>query len=114
MPSLSIRVDLKPGASVGPGKVRLLELVAETGSISAAARAMGMSYRRGWLLIDDLKQIFQAPLVETAAGGAKGGGARLTPKGEAVVSAFRALEQEAARAAAAPMETLMAAIGSAA
>ena len=55
MPTLSIRVDLRPGASIGPGKARLLELIAETGSISAAARAMEMSYRRAWLLIDDLK-----------------------------------------------------------
>ena len=81
MPTLSIRVDLRPGASIGPGKARLLELIAETGSISAAARAMEMSYRRAWLLIDDLKAVFGEAVVETAAGGAKGGGAHLTRRG---------------------------------
>ena len=111
MPSLSIRVDLGPGASIGPGKVRLLELIAETGSISAAARAMDMSYRRGWLLIDDLKTVFKGPLVETAAGGAKGGGARLTVKGERVLSTFRSLERSAAEAAAAQLQSMMASIG---
>lgn len=108
MASLSIRVDLGPDASIGPGKVRLLELVAETGSISAAARAMGMSYRRGWLLIDDLKAIFGRPLVETSAGGAKGGGARLTPLGETLLTAFRALERDAACAATAQLQSMLA------
>jgi molybdate transport system regulatory protein len=111
MPSLSIRVDLGPDASIGPGKVRLLELIAETGSISAAARAMGMSYRRGWLLIDDLKTVFRGPLVETAAGGAKGGGARLTAKGEQVLAGFRALELQAASATARELHLISALIG---
>lgn len=100
MTSLSIRVDLGPGASFGPGKARLLELIAETGSISAAARAMDMSYRRAWLLIDDLKSVFGEPLVEAAAGGRQGGGARLTARGARVLAAFRRLERAAARAAA--------------
>lgn len=99
-PSLSIRVDLGPGASFGPGKARLLELVDETGSISAAARAMGMSYRRAWLLIDDLKSVFGEAVVATNAGGAKGGGATLTPRGRAVLAAFRRMERTAAKAAA--------------
>ena len=100
MTSLSIRVDLGPGASFGPGKARLLELIAETGSISAAARAMEMSYRRAWLLIDDLKSVFGEPVVATAAGGKRGGGAQLTCRGAAVLAAFRRLEQAAAKAAA--------------
>ncbi len=100
MPSLSIRVDIAPGASIGPGKARLLEEIARTGSISAAARAMGMSYRRAWLLVDDLKSVFGEPLVETAAGGSRGGGAALTPRGKTVLAAFRAMERAASRAAA--------------
>lgn len=100
MPSLSIRVDLGPDASIGPGKARLLELIAQTGSISAAARAMGMSYRRAWLLIDDLKTVFGEPLVATAAGGRHGGGAALTPRGTVVLDAFRRMERAAAKAAA--------------
>ena len=83
MPSLAIRVD-----------------AARTGSISAAARAMGMSYRRAWLLVDDLKSVFGEPLVETAAGGSRGGGAALTPRGKTVLAAFRAMERAASRAAA--------------
>ena len=100
MPSLSIRVDIAPGASIGPGQARLLEEIARTGSISAAARAMGMSYRRAWLLVDDLKSVFGEPLVETAAGGSRGGGAALTPRGKTVLAAFRAMERAASRAAA--------------
>jgi molybdate transport system regulatory protein len=75
--------------------VRLLELIAETGSISEAARQMEMSYRRAWLLIDEVNGIFGKPVVETATGGAGGGGAKITPLGEAVVAAFRAIENEA-------------------
>ena len=100
MPSLSIRVDIAPGASIGPGKARLLEEIARTGSISAAARAMGMSYRRAWLLVDDLKSVFGEPVVATAAGGRRGGGAQLTARGASVLAAFRRLEQAAAKAAA--------------
>jgi len=106
MPSLSIRVDIAPGASIGPGKARLLEEIARTGSISAAARAMGMSYRRAWLLVDDLRSVFGEPLVETAAGGAKGGGAALTPRGKSVLSAFRTMERAAARATARAVQSM--------
>lgn len=100
MPSLSIRVDLGPDSSFGPGKARLLELIGETGSISAAARAMEMSYRRAWLLIDDLKTVFGEPVVVTSAGGKQGGGAVLTPRGQTVLDAFRRMEQAAAKATA--------------
>lgn len=108
MPSLSIRVDLGPDASFGPGKARLLELVAETGSISAAARAMGMSYRRAWLLIDDLKSVFGEAVVDTATGGKAGGGATLTRRGRIVLDAFRRLERAAAKATARQMERMTA------
>lgn len=94
-PRAAIKVDFGTEVRLGPGKVRLLELIAETGSISAAARQMEMSYRRAWLLIDELNGIFGKPVIETSAGGAGGGGAKITPLGEAVVVAFRAIESEA-------------------
>lgn len=94
-PHASFRIELAPGKKLGPGKVRLLELVAGTGSISAAAREMGMSYRRAWLLIEDSNTLFGAPLVESSAGGAGGGGARLTALGQQVIAAYRRIEREA-------------------
>ena len=93
-PRAALKVDFGTEVRLGPGKVRLLELIAETGSISAAARQMDMSYRRAWLLIDELNGIFGKPAVETATGGAGGGGAKITPLGEAVIVAFRNIEKE--------------------
>lgn len=100
MARLSIRIDLGPGHRVGPGKVRLLEAIAEHGSISAAGRALGMSYRRAWTLIEALNAGFGRPVVETQAGGRDGGGARLSPLGAGLVADYRAIERAAAQAAA--------------
>ncbi len=100
MASLSIRLDLAPGLRVGPGKVRLLELVAEHGSISAAGRALGMSYRRAWLLLHELNRGLPAPVIVAAPGGRSGGGAVLTPFGRRLVASYRAIERDAGRAAA--------------
>ncbi len=97
-PRVTLRIELAAGKRLGPGKARLLELVKETGSISAAARGMEMSYRRAWLLIEEANGLFGTAMVETSAGGAGGGGARLTAFGEDVVSAYRAIEEEAAAA----------------
>jgi molybdate transport system regulatory protein len=94
-PRAAIKIDFGTEVRLGPGKVRLLELIAETGSISAAARQMEMSYRRAWLLIDEVNGIFGSPVVETATGGSGGGGARITRLGEAVVAAFRDIETNA-------------------
>ena len=98
--TLTVRVDLGPAGAVGPGKIKLLELIGETGSISAAGRAMGMSYRQAWLLIDSLNQAFREPSVATLSGGARGGGAQLTPFGRQVVELYRAIETGALRAVA--------------
>lgn len=106
----SFRLDFSPGGRLGPGKVQLLEAIAETGSISAAGRAMAMSYRRAWLLVDDLNRIFRAPLVEAQPGGAKGGGARLTPLGREIVAHYRAIEAKALAAGAEEIEALRAAV----
>ena len=82
---------------LGPGKIRLLEEIGERGSISAAARAMGMAYRHAWELVDDLNRCFAAPVVAAATGGRTGGGASLTPSGEELVRRFRAMEQATER-----------------
>ncbi len=96
-PQATIRIELGPGKRLGPGKVRLLELVDKTGSISAAAREMKMSYRRAWLLIEELNGVFGKPVVETMAGGSGGGGAKVTPHGRSIITAFRALESDFAK-----------------
>ncbi|HET8997869.1 MAG TPA: LysR family transcriptional regulator [Acetobacteraceae bacterium] len=96
---LSIRLDLASGARIGPGKVAVLEEIARSGSISAAGRALHMSYRRTWELVEDLNRSLGTPVVETAAGGSGGGGAVLTRAGKAVVTGYRAIELDTALAA---------------
>jgi molybdate transport system regulatory protein len=93
-PHAHIRLDFSAACAVGPGKIALLEAIARTGSLSAAARALGMSYRRGWLLVHSVNEGFASPLVELNAGGRDGGGARLTPPGEELVARYRAFEAE--------------------
>jgi molybdate transport system regulatory protein len=100
MARLTIRIDFGNGTALGPGKVRLLELIEETGSIRKAAAKMKMSYRRAWLLLKSLTEAFGDPLVETATGGKAGGGARLTRQGRLVAERYRALERAAGKAAA--------------
>jgi len=106
----SVRLDFTPGGRLGPGKVQLLEAIEKTGSISAAGRSMQMSYRRAWLLVDDLNRIFRSPLVEAQPGGAKGGGARLTALGRDIVANYRAVETTALSAAATEIARLRAAV----
>lgn len=103
---ISLRVDLAPSNRLGPGKVALLEAVEATGSISGAGRAMKMSYRRAWLLIDDLNRMFRLPVVEASTGGARGGGARLTATGRAVVAHYRAIESKAMGASSLHVEAI--------
>ena len=79
--------------AIGPGKAALLDAIAATGSISAAGRALGMSYRRAWLLVDVMNRCWAAPLVDTTAGGSHGGGARVTELGAEVLAAYRLLER---------------------
>lgn len=103
---LSVRIDLVPIGRLGPGKVELLEAIEASGSISGAGRAMAMSYRRAWLLVDNLNRMFRQPLVEAAPGGAKGGGAHLTPMGREIVAHYRAIESKAMKAAALHIDAL--------
>ncbi|WP_454683674.1 winged helix-turn-helix domain-containing protein [Ancylobacter moscoviensis] len=108
MASLSIRIDLDPDGRVGPGKIALLEAIARTGSISAAGRAMDMSYKRAWDLVDELGRIFDQPVVTSQAGGRHGGGARLTPFGEELIARYREIEQLAAAAVRPHLDALQA------
>ena len=94
---LAIRVDLTSGAQIGPGKVLLLEEIARTGSISAAGRAMNMSFRHAWKLVDRMSEAF-GPVVATFIGGVAHGGASLTEVGKALVVEYRAIEDAAAAA----------------
>ena len=96
---LNIRIDLANGLRIGPGKVAVLEEIARSGSISAAGRALRMSYRRTWELVEDLNTGLGAPVVETAAGGSGGGGTVLTQAGKAVIERYRAIEVDTAVAA---------------
>jgi len=105
---LSIRIDLAGGARIGPGKIALLEEIDRSGSISAAGRALRMSYRRAWELVEDLNRNLGEPVVEAVAGGLHGGGTRLTPGGERLVQQYRAIE----RAATATAQDYLAALGS--
>jgi molybdate transport system regulatory protein len=108
--SLQIRIRLlaSDDIALGPGKVDLLAAIAATGSISAAAKAMGMSYRRAWLLVDTMNGCFRQPLVASATGGARGGGAQLTPLGEEVLTRYRALAATLDAAAASEGKALLA------
>jgi molybdate transport system regulatory protein len=90
--SVSFRVDFGPHCAIGPGKIALLELIRSTGSLSEAARRLRMSYRRAWLLLEDLNTSFQQPVALMSVGGKGGGGASLTTFGAELVVAYRELE----------------------
>lgn len=92
-----LRIDLAPGVRLGPGKVALLEALAATGSISEAGRRLGMSYRRAWLLIEELNTMFATRAVATRRGGRGGGQATLTPLGAEIVTRYRAMERRVER-----------------
>ena len=92
--SLMLRLKLPQGAVFGPGKARLLECIQTEGSISAAGRAMEMSYKRAWTLVEEMNATFTAPLVESNRGGASGGGARVTELGVRILALFRAIEAQ--------------------
>jgi len=96
---VTIRIDLPNGSRLGRGKVALLEALQRRQSISAAARDLGMSYRRAWTLIDDLNHAYGEPVVETFPGRSHGAGAALTPFGERLVAVYRAAERRCRKAA---------------
>ena len=96
MARVRVSIVLESGARIGPGKAKLLESIRDTGSISAAARDMGMSYKRAWVLLDSINQAFAEPVVTTASGGAGGGGASLTPFGVEVLERYNRILDRAA------------------
>jgi molybdate transport system regulatory protein len=95
---LTLRILGRRAPAMGPGKAELVERIAATGSISAAARAMGMSYRRAWQLVEALNKDYRERVVTTAAGGTRGGGASVTPFGQRLVGEYRAMEEKASAA----------------
>lgn len=103
---LSLRIDLGNGARLGPGKAQLLALIEEHGSIRAAGAAMGMSYRRAWLLADEINRMFREPSIFTRHGGKSGGGAGLTPFGETLLGACRRMDAESRKALSADLAWL--------
>jgi molybdate transport system regulatory protein len=101
-----MRIRQADAVAIGPGKIDLLEAVHEHGSISAAARSLGMSYRRAWLLIDELNRTLKAPATSSETGGSAGGGCVLTPVGEKIVRLYREIEAEAAKTCAPQISAL--------
>lgn len=99
-PRLRFRLMLGRSIAIGPGKADLLAAIAQSGSIAAAARAMGMSYKRAWYLIDTMNRCFREPLVVASKGGSTRGGAQLTAMGEKVLELYRSIEKQAAKAVA--------------
>ena len=95
---LNIRLDIPGVGRIGPGKIELLRQIRAHHSISAAARAMNMSYRRAWLLVQNLNEVFAEPVVEKWFGGTSRGGAALTPAGERLVSSYETVVQTSAEA----------------
>ena len=93
-----LRVMFGPEIAMGPGKAELLEAIAATGSISASAKRLGMSYRRAWLLVDTMNRCFREPVVASATGGTGGGGAHVTAFGHEVLTRFRAMARAVDRA----------------
>lgn len=107
---LTLRVDFGSRRSIGPGKIRLLEEVARTGSISEAGRKLGMSYRRAWLLIDDMNRCFNQAVVSAKPGGSQGGGTSVTKFGADLIRHYRAIEAAAQRAGKSHLGSLEAAL----
>ena len=102
-----VRISRGDDIAIGPGKVDLLEAIADTGSITAAAKKLGMSYRRAWMLVDTMNRCFKTPILEAEAGGRRGGGTRLTSTGREVVRLYRSIERKAAKAGLAELTDLM-------
>lgn len=95
MPKLRIRIEFAGRHTLGPGKIQLLEAVAEHGSISAAARSMHMSYRHAWEMLDDINQCFREPAISTETGGRDGGGATVTEFGRGLIASYRTIQAKA-------------------
>jgi molybdate transport system regulatory protein len=111
LPALSVRIDLDADDRIGPGKIQLLENIRACGSISAAGRAMDMSYKRAWDLVDEINRICRRAAVDRQTGGKNGGGAVLTPFGISLVARYRKIERNAASAVKKELAALRSDIG---
>ncbi len=109
-PIVRFRVDFAKGSNVGPGKIDLLEAIRDSGSLSQAARNLGMSYRRAWLLVDSLKQSFREPVTVASTGGKGGGGVQLTEFGETLIAGYRNLERDVAKLAVRHLQAVIPAV----
>ena len=109
-PVIRFRIDFAKDRHLGPGKIELLEGIQKSGSLSQAARDLGMSYRRAWLLVDSLRSSFREPVVVTMTGGKGGGGVTVTKFGELLIKSYRALERDIARAAARRLQAIAPAV----
>lgn len=105
-PGVRLRIVMRPDVAIGPGKADLLEGIRETGSIAAAGRRMGMSYKRAWLLVESMNRCFREPLVATSRGGHARGGAALTASGERVLASYRRMQAQSEAAVAPEMAKL--------
>lgn|SRR6185369_39766 len=106
MTRVLLRFYLSPDRPLGPGKIRILESIRDGGSISGAAREMGMSYRSAWLLVDSMNSQFKQPVVSTTTGGPGGGSAKVTEFGKSLIRRYRAMERSAQRAIEKDLATL--------
>ena len=106
MARVRISIVFESGARIGPGKAKLLESIRDTGSISAAAREMGMDYKRAWTLLNSMNEAFTEPVVSAAPGGARGGGATLTEFGAEVLERYRRVQEQSEKLAADDMAAL--------
>ena len=95
-PIVRFRIDFAEHSSIGPGKIRLLEAIRDSGSLSQGARSIGMSYRRAWLLVESLRQSFREPVTVSSTGGKEGGGMMVTEFGDSLIESYRRLERDLA------------------
>ena len=107
-PIVRFRIDFADNCSLGPGKIRLLEAIRDSGSLSQGARDLGMSYRRAWLLVESLKHSFREPVTVASAGGKDGGGMMITALGDALIKNYRELERDFAALAARRLHAIIA------
>jgi molybdate transport system regulatory protein len=106
-PVVRFRIDFAEHSSLGPGKIHLLEAIRDSGSLSQAARNMGMSYRRAWLIVESLRQSIREPVTVSSAGGKDGGGMRVTEFGDALIESYRELERDFATLAARRLDAII-------
>jgi molybdate transport system regulatory protein len=110
VPTVRFRIDFAEHSSIGPGKIGLLEAIRDSGSLSQAARNLGMSYRRAWLLVENLRDSFREPVTLATTGGKRGGGMLVTEFGDALIDSYRDLERDFSTMAVRRLNTICATV----